>query len=215
MQAIQRLSDVYAKQKDAQALRKLLTELRPLFGVITKAKTAKIVRNIIETIAKVPDSTQLQVCAAPPTLSWHAHTLDVLCACQQPAGATQKAGQHQVCNVVQMEVCTEQVEWAKTEKRTFLRQRIEARLANLYLSMKDYSSALALISRLLTEASRASPCDSGLICCNAALQQLTYSTPSPRPGICHLLPSARQAQHRGFLQCAEWQWSSSGSPFKA
>ena len=56
------------------------------------------------------------------------------------------------CNV-QMEVCTEQVEWAKAEKRTFLRQRIEARLANLYLSMKDYSSALALISRLLTEAS--------------------------------------------------------------
>ena len=28
------------------------------------------------------------------------------------------------CNV-QMEVCTEQVEWAKAEKRTFLRQRIE------------------------------------------------------------------------------------------
>ena len=54
---------------------------------------------------------------------------------------------------MQMEVCTEQVEWAKAEKRTFLRQRIEARLANLYLSMKDYSSALALISRLLTEAS--------------------------------------------------------------
>lgn len=54
---------------------------------------------------------------------------------------------------MQMEVCTEQVEWAKAEKRTFLRQRIEARLANLYLSNKDYSSALSLISRLLTEAS--------------------------------------------------------------
>ena len=61
LQAIQRLSDVYVKQKDAEALRKLLTELRPLFGVITKAKTAKIVRNIIEAIAKVPNSTQLQV----------------------------------------------------------------------------------------------------------------------------------------------------------
>jgi len=61
LQAIQRLSDVFAKQKDAEALRKLLTELRPLFGVITKAKTAKIVRNIIETIAEVPNSTQLQV----------------------------------------------------------------------------------------------------------------------------------------------------------
>ena len=61
IQAIQRLSHVYAKQEDAEALRKLLTELRPLFGAITKAKTAKIVRNVIETIAKVPNSTQLQV----------------------------------------------------------------------------------------------------------------------------------------------------------
>ena len=39
----------------------LLTELRPLFAVIPKAKTAKIVRTIIETIAKVPNSAQLQV----------------------------------------------------------------------------------------------------------------------------------------------------------
>ena len=48
-------------------------------------------------------------------------------------------------------MCKEQVEWAKTEKRTFLRQRIEARLANLYLGGKEFSAALALISRLLSE----------------------------------------------------------------
>ena len=54
------------QQKDAGALRNLLTELRPLFAVITKAKTAKIVRTIIETIAKVPNSTQLQVCGKEP-----------------------------------------------------------------------------------------------------------------------------------------------------
>jgi 26S proteasome regulatory subunit N6 len=44
-----------------QALRGLLTELRPLFGAIPKAKTAKLVRGLIEAISKVPDSTQLQV----------------------------------------------------------------------------------------------------------------------------------------------------------
>jgi 26S proteasome regulatory subunit N6 len=68
---------------------------------------------------------------------------------------------------LQLEVCAEQVEWAKTEKRTFLRQRIEARLANLYLSMKDYSSALSLISRLLTEASynQRAPCKFIMLCC--------------------------------------------------
>ena len=52
----------------------------------------------------------------------------------------------------QLEVCKEQVEWARGEKRTFLRQRIEARLATLYLGAKDYPPALALISRLLVEA---------------------------------------------------------------
>lgn len=58
--------------------------------------------------------------------------------------------------ILQLEVCKEQVEWAKTEKRTFLRQRIEARLANLYLGSKDFSAALALISRLLSEVSTSS-----------------------------------------------------------
>lgn len=45
------------------------------------------------------------------------------------------------------------MEWARSEKRTFLRQRIEARLANLYLETKDFPAALSLISRLLTEVS--------------------------------------------------------------
>ena len=55
---------------------------------------------------------------------------------------------------LQLEICREQVEWARTERRTFLRQRIEARLANLLLQMGDYSGALALIGKLLTEVRR-------------------------------------------------------------
>jgi hypothetical protein len=38
----------------------------------------------------------------------------------------------------QVKLCKEQVEWARVEKRTFLRQRIEARLGTLYLETKDY-----------------------------------------------------------------------------
>ncbi len=60
-QAIQLLADTLAKQHDAAALRQLLTDLRVLFAVIPKAKTAKLVRNVIEAIAKVPNSTALQV----------------------------------------------------------------------------------------------------------------------------------------------------------
>jgi len=111
--AITKLADAYAAQGNAQAVAGLLTELRPGFASMAKAKTAKIVRAIIDTMARVPNSTALQ-----------------------------------------LEVCKEQVQWAKQEKRNFLRQRIEARLANLYLETRDFTSALSLISTLLTEVKR-------------------------------------------------------------
>ncbi|KAI7843382.1 hypothetical protein COHA_002980 [Chlorella ohadii] len=111
--ALGRLTDLLVKAGDAVALRSLLTELRPLFAAIPKAKTAKIVRSVIDSIAKVPNSSQLL-----------------------------------------KEVCQEQVEWATAEKRTFLRQRIEIRLAMLYMDLKDYPAALHLIGKLLTEVKR-------------------------------------------------------------
>ena len=39
----------------------------------------------------------------------------------------------------------------QAEKRTFLRQRIDSRLANLYLYTREYQAAIALITKLLTE----------------------------------------------------------------
>jgi 26S proteasome regulatory subunit N6 len=60
-QAISCLSEVYVKLQNAKALSDLLSQLRQFFAVIPKAKTAKIVRGIIDQISKVPGSTQLQV----------------------------------------------------------------------------------------------------------------------------------------------------------
>lgn len=60
-QAIGALSDAYVKLEDAKSLADLLSQLREFFIVIPKAKTAKIVRGIIDQIAKIPNSTQLQV----------------------------------------------------------------------------------------------------------------------------------------------------------
>lgn len=60
-QAIQGTGDILASQGKAQELRELLKSLRPFFGLIPKAKTAKIVRTIIDQVAKVPNSTQVQV----------------------------------------------------------------------------------------------------------------------------------------------------------
>jgi 26S proteasome regulatory subunit N6 len=111
--ATQHLCDLCIKQQDSKGLAELLSQLRSFFVAIPKAKTAKIVRSIIDSIAKIPGSTQLQV-----------------------------------------DVCKEQVEWAKTEKRTFLRQRIELRLATLYLDINDFLESLALIGTLLSEVKK-------------------------------------------------------------
>ncbi|KAL4854038.1 26S proteasome non-ATPase regulatory subunit 11 [Chlorella vulgaris] len=112
-EALHHLTDLLVQQQNASALRDLLTDLRQLFVAIPKAKTAKIVRSVIDSIAKVPNSTQLL-----------------------------------------LEVCKEQIHWATTEKRTFLRQRIEIRLAMLHMQSKDYPAALDLIGKLLTEVKR-------------------------------------------------------------
>lgn len=60
-EAITKLSELLVKEQEAQSLASLLSQLRGFFSTIPKAKTAKIVRNIIDSIAKIPGSTQLQV----------------------------------------------------------------------------------------------------------------------------------------------------------
>ncbi|XP_023373243.1 26S proteasome non-ATPase regulatory subunit 11 [Otolemur garnettii] len=44
----------------------------------------------------------------------------------------------------EVELCLECIEWAKSEKRTFLRQALEARLVSLYFDTKRYQEALHL-----------------------------------------------------------------------
>lgn len=60
-QAITQLTALLVQSQDAKGLSDLLPLLRGFFANIPKAKTAKIVRAIIDSIAKVPGSTQLQV----------------------------------------------------------------------------------------------------------------------------------------------------------
>ena len=52
---------------------------------------------------------------------------------------------------IQLKLCKDLVEWCKAEKRTFLRQRIEAKLAVLYLEKKNLNESLALVNSLLYE----------------------------------------------------------------
>ncbi|XP_041366307.1 26S proteasome non-ATPase regulatory subunit 11-like [Gigantopelta aegis] len=51
----------------------------------------------------------------------------------------------------EVELCKECIDWAKDEKRTFLRQALEARLIAVYFDTKNYQEALLIASTLLKE----------------------------------------------------------------
>jgi len=111
--SIYKLAEIYARLKQPQELRNLNESIRPFFTDLAKAKTAKIVRTIIELVGTIEN------------------TLDI-----------------------QIDICKESIDWSTREKRNFLRQRIESRLAALYFEKKDYPSALNLINKLSREVRR-------------------------------------------------------------
>lgn len=55
---------------------------------------------------------------------------------------------------LQIDLCLESIQWAKETKRNFLRQRIETRLAALYLEGRQFQLALDLITALVREVKR-------------------------------------------------------------
>ena len=87
-QCIYRLARIYTEGRQFQEVMALLKNNNDFFGLLPKARTAKIVRNILNIVSLVPDSLSIQV-----------------------------------------ELCKDVVEWCKAEKRTFLRQRIEAKVS--------------------------------------------------------------------------------------
>lgn len=52
---------------------------------------------------------------------------------------------------LQADLCLDSIEWCKKEKHTFLRQRVEARLASIYFQQQKYQPALDLINTLVRE----------------------------------------------------------------
>lgn len=109
-QAVSNLCGLLVQRNEAAAVAALQEELRPVFLVLPRAKTAKVVKTIIDMLAKIPGSEALQV-----------------------------------------QACKDCIDWCVEGKRTFLRQRVEAKLAALYLSQSKYQPALELLSVLLKE----------------------------------------------------------------
>ncbi|GAA5884129.1 hypothetical protein JCM16303_005929 [Sporobolomyces ruberrimus] len=111
--AILELGKIYRDQKDATKLAQVVKDSRPLVEHLAKAKTAKMIRTLLDYFDAIPDST-----------------------------------------VTQIEATKESAEWAKSEKRIFLKQNLETRLVGLYIQNQNYKDALALINSLLRELKR-------------------------------------------------------------
>jgi hypothetical protein len=52
---------------------------------------------------------------------------------------------------MQADICKNIIEWCRREKRTFLRQRVEAKLAAIWVDEKDFGAALLIVDDLLPE----------------------------------------------------------------
>lgn len=98
------------QQHNAHALRALPGEMNNLLEQAPRAKAAKLVRQLVDMLAAVPNTRELQV-----------------------------------------ELCKEQAAWARAQKRTFLRHRVQARLAALHQEGGEHRQCLSLLSTLLHE----------------------------------------------------------------
>ncbi|KAL8931959.1 MAG: hypothetical protein Q9211_006621 [Gyalolechia sp. 1 TL-2023] len=111
--ALTGIGELYRDGKKADELSALVTNSRSMLSSFAKAKTAKIVRQLLDLLAAIPNTVDTQI-------------------------STTKS-------------C---IEWAISERRSFLRQNLETRLVSLYMQKQSYYDALTLINGLLKELKR-------------------------------------------------------------
>jgi 26S proteasome regulatory subunit N6 len=111
--ALVKLGGLYRDQKNAKGLAEVITLSRAFMSSTAKAKTAKLIRTLLDFFIPIPDSQQTEIA-----------------------------------------VLLDNIEWAKREKRIFLKHSLETRLVGLQLKTSQYKAALALIDTLLTELKR-------------------------------------------------------------
>ncbi|KAJ7074469.1 proteasome regulatory particle subunit [Mycena amicta] len=112
--ALLKLGTLYRDQQNAEGLAKVITLSRAFFMSSTaKAKTAKLIRTLLNHFNFIPDSMPTQI-----------------------------------------RVLEDNIAWAKTEKRIFLKHSLETRLAGIHLDLQHYRPALNIIESLLTELKR-------------------------------------------------------------
>jgi len=138
-EAVLKLGQLYARTGQSGPLRQLLVDVRPLFGRIAKSRTAKIVRALIDTVISSPELSAAHASAVDAATASAPHKT------KDASGGVQS---------VQVQICQDAIAWCATEKRTFLKQRLQARLASLYVKLKQYTDALPLINRLIRDVKK-------------------------------------------------------------
>jgi len=132
----------------ANELADLIRSVRPFLNRISKAKAAKLVRQLVDLFLDMEKKTGHEV-----------------------------------------QLCEECIDWAKQEKRTFLRQSLEARLIALFYDTQQYDRALHLGAELLRELKKMD--DKNLLVEVQLLESKTYHALSNLPRARAALTSAR------------------------
>ncbi|PKS06964.1 hypothetical protein jhhlp_005560 [Lomentospora prolificans] len=99
--------------RNTSELVELVKTSRSVLSSFAKAKTAKLVKQLLDFFHDIPNSNEIQI--------------SVTKSC---------------------------IEWATSERRSFLRQNLETRLVTLYMAKQSYYDALTLINSLLRELKR-------------------------------------------------------------
>ncbi|KAI1911780.1 26S proteasome regulatory subunit rpn6 [Ophidiomyces ophidiicola] len=107
------LGELYRDQRRPNELAELLKTSRSSFSSFAKAKSAKLVRQLLDFFAAIPNTLDIQI--------------SVIKSC---------------------------IDWAVSERRSFLRQNLETRLVSIYMQKQSYYDALTLINSLLRELKR-------------------------------------------------------------
>jgi len=149
--AILKLAQMYSSMKNVNGIGDLIKGTRPFLNCMSKAKAAKLVRDLLDLFLDI-------------------HNVE-----SDYAAAVQ--------------LCIECIEWAKEEKRSFLRQALEARLVALYIDCKNYTEALNLGSRLIKELKKLD--DKGLLMEVQLFESRTYHALNNTPKAKASLTSAR------------------------
>jgi len=154
-QAIYALTHIYADEKAFDSILAVLSVANALFELIPKAKTAKIVRTILEIVSQVPDAIDLQVQLCNQIVEWcvfrrgapaapaharthaHTHTHDTRRTSHPPPLLASPPPPSPPRCV--------------SQKRSFLRQRVQTRLVVLLFKQHKYQDALSLCTSLLRE----------------------------------------------------------------